>query len=1643
MQIRDQKHSPKVNEEALLLGSALSRLSSLTVSPTNRDKLISQLLKDIKILFKASFCWMSITINDAFILKSYGSASVRNKLSRSELLAKLTPAILNRVYPLLHNRGSGPINQGKVLSQFLREQNFHNLMGVPLKRGTKVFGTLNVVRKNESAGYHRTDQKLLSSFGHLLEISLDYHTEEGVQPSERKKLEESSKSEQLKVNQVTKNIGVGLAIISRDFRTLWANDVLTRSFGKVEGEKCYFVYNRRSKVCPGCGVRKILKTGKSEIKHEQEGRDKYGNTIWSQIIATPIKDEVGKISAVMEVVVPITKHKLLENELVQKERIARERAQLLNDLRFLNQKDEVLNHACRAIRDSGLYERAVMTLHDESRQITHLGQVGLPRQMIQLARKAPPLDPKQIKRIMNKRFRISDSFFIPAEAGLDLSQSGRYIPQKKSPPHANWQIGDELFVPLRDFSGIVMGYLSVDTPTDGCRPDIKRIQSVEMLAEAAASRIRELDAQKVIEESEKKYRLLVENVKEGIYTTHQGSFINVNESMCRLFGYRRDELIGMPAWNLAVPEKRDMIKNLFFRKATTLDFSPVELECRRKDGTVLIAELKLSAVLGKQQFLGTVSDITERKRTEEDLFQSQIKYKALIEQIPVHTYTAAIDDASTSIYISPQIERIIGFTPKDFQKNPDLWQKRLHPEDRKRVLKELKHSHITGEPFISEYRMIHRKGNLVWVRDEAVLVWDTTGKPIFLQGVITNINDRKIAEEERLKIEEKYRLVVKNANEAIIIAQEGYLKFVNPKMIEILGYSEKELLSEPFSKLIHSDDRKMVLDRHLKRIKGEDVPSIYDFRVVNKKGRIKWLEINAVAITWEGKPATLNFLSDITKRKQDELLKEQYQEQKVLFELTQTLTSATNLDQMLKIATEKITEFLRIERGSIILVNPDGKSATFKALHVRKGYGGSDLLGFTFESISFTKLRNLILKKPFIINNTSLLPKGSFVRDFLLGIGVKSNLSVSLSYRNNLLGSLTIATKIRYHKFTTEEVRLLQIIANTISAIIVNYQLLEDSKLQAEKLDSQFKEQKMLFGLTQALSSATDLDHLLKIATEKATEILGTERCSIALANSDRKYVTVKAIHIRGKLAARNTPGSQIAIKLNPKAAHALIHGKPFSVNDTFSLPARNPLRKRFSKLGIKSTVLVPLVSRDNTLGFITVSSITKVHHYTSAETRLLQTIASPIATTIENRMLVEDLKNQAGNLEKQTREKDILLKVSQSLSQTMDLSEITKVASQVIGTALGVDRCSIILLTSDGNHVEVKGMYSKLAWREQKLVGKQYSVNIDKYWKTVIKKRKVLVINDIAKSSQRGIIQEHHLKEGLKSLLVTGMFFGKKLLGVLALSSLEEVRTFVPDEIKLVQAIANQVAVAIENARLVQVVKIHTQELKELSSQLMKAQENERKKIAQELHDQVGQMLQSMKMNLDRIKRFLSADPQRIGETKDWLVDIESLLSQTIDDIRTLTFDLRPSMLDDFGLFSTLRWYLDDYTRRSNLKVFLKGKEEKYRFPLEVEVNLYRIIQEALTNVAKHAQATEVVVFLSRKHSTAILSVKDNGKGFDAHKLLSSPHKGTGIFNMNERVNLLGGSFEIVSEPGKGTRVNVKIPFTEVKYEEGQIIDR
>ena len=132
--------------------------------------------------------------------------------------------------------------------------------------------------------------------------------------TERKQAEETLRSEQEKLEMVTQNIGAGLALISKDYHTLWANSVLKQIFGDVESKNCYSTYNQRAGICPGCGVRGVFEGSSEKVTHEQVGRDNQGNTIWSEIIATPIKDKDGNITAALELVIPITERKRVEQE---------------------------------------------------------------------------------------------------------------------------------------------------------------------------------------------------------------------------------------------------------------------------------------------------------------------------------------------------------------------------------------------------------------------------------------------------------------------------------------------------------------------------------------------------------------------------------------------------------------------------------------------------------------------------------------------------------------------------------------------------------------------------------------------------------------------------------------------------------------------------------------------------------------------------------------------------------------------------------------------------------------------------------------------------------------------------------------------------------------------------------------------------------------------------------------------------------------------------------------------------------------------------------------------------------------------------------------------------------------------------------
>ena len=216
--------------------------------------------------------------------------------------------------------------------------------------------------------------------------------------------------------------------------------------------------------------------------------------------------------------------------------------------------------------------------------------------------------------------------------------------------------------------------------------------------------------------------------------------------------------------------------------------------------------------------------------------------------------------------------------------------------------------------------------------------------------------------------------------------------------------------------------------------------------------------------------------------------------------------------------------------------------------------------------------------------------------------------------------------------------------------------------------------------------------------------------------------------------------------------------------------------------------------------------------------------------------------------------------------------------------------------------------------------------------------------------------------------------------------------------------------------------------ELQALSARLLEIQEIERRALALELHDELGQSLNSIKFSLDMIPKLPEA------EAKEQIGMAQSLVKDLIQHVRQISLDLRPTILDDMGLLPALLWHFKRYTQQSSIQVNFHHEHIEQRFATTLETSIYRIIQEALNNVVKYASVQSVNVNIWTNATNINLQIMDQGIGFDPGILLDPKKKSSGISGMRERANLLGGTLEIESSPGSGTTISVSIPLRSLE---------
>ena len=308
-------------------------------------------------------------------------------------------------------------------------------------------------------------------------------------------------------------------------------------------------------------------------------------------------------------------------------------------------------------------------------------------------------------------------------------------------------------------------------------------------------------------------------------------------------GLARGELVGRAIAEVVGVDGDSRAAIAAHRRALAGETVEAQLTLFARDWSVEAQPLRAGdAIVG---VLVLAVDITDVKRTEQTLREAEVRYRRLVEHLPLVTYVNAMRDDSYTEWISPQIEELLGYPIDEWLHSPGMFSSVLHPEDRDRVLDEIRRTRESGEPFRSEYRVLAQDGRIVWFYDETVTAHDDDGRPLFRQGVLLDVTERKEADEALRVADTRYRALVEQLPLVVFTnlpGSEVVTSYISPQVERTLGYSIDEWLADTslYERLIHPADRERVLDEVV-RSRAAGTRFSADFRMIARDGRTVWI----------------------------------------------------------------------------------------------------------------------------------------------------------------------------------------------------------------------------------------------------------------------------------------------------------------------------------------------------------------------------------------------------------------------------------------------------------------------------------------------------------------------------------------------------------------------------------------------------------------------------------------------------------------------------------------------------------------------------------------------------------------------------------------------------------------------------------
>lgn len=1039
-------------------------------------------------------------------------------------------------------------------------------------------------------------------------------------------------------------------------------------------------------------------------------------------------------------------------------------------------------------------------------------------------------------------------------------------------------------------------------------------------------------------------------------------------------------------------------------------------------------------------------EITRRTQAEEH-FRNSFEYA------PIGMALVSAD--GQPLQINTALCRMLGYTHDELMRKPIA--EVMHPDDlaganadRARLL--------AGkvDSYQAERRYLHRSGTVVWVEMGVSLVRDRDGRPLNLVSHLHDITEHKLADQALQESEGKFRTLAETVSVAAVIFQGEKVRYVNPATTTLTGYTRDELLAMRFWDMVHPEHSEFVRERGLARQRGEPLPPGDEIMIVTKAGETRWVAFSAGSIEFEGSPAVLGTAFDITERKRAESILEARVAQRTaeLSEanrlLQEEIAQRRDAESALRDSEQRFRATFEQAAVGVAMVGSDGRWLLVNdRLCQILGYTREELMERTFQDITFHEDLESSLKlvgplvtgqtqtfaaeKRYVRKDGSLMwgtMTGSAVRDaggaFRYGIAVVQDIS---------------ARKFAESELRATEERLRRLVEHLPA---ITYVLALDEAQTTLYISPQVET--TLGFAPAAWMKDPDLwnrqlhpdDRARVIAEVAASHATGTPFSSeyrMYTRDGALLWFHDEAAVIRdeggGLLFSQGVMIDITARKLAEEELEAAnrrtvsiledITGGFFALDQDWRFTYVNP-----TAAGLLDRPAAELVGKNlwEEVPGLVGTTFYEQYHRAMAERVSVEAEAyfPPLNRWYRARgyparsgmsVLFEDVT------EAHEQEVTTLSDILRALNAELDVAAAFPRVTAALHALTQCDRSSLTFFDRDYEGATVVAVSEP---RRDLRPGTRLQVRDIPAAANVIAGRPH-VVPDLAVELHSPIVRPIYA-DGFRSVLCLPLRGTERSLGMLTLTW-RRLDGGNVGHLPLLNQIADAVALATEKSRLFEEVRAGRERLEALSHRLLEVQEAERQHIARELHDEIGQALTALKLSLATV----AVVP--VAGADDRLADTRSQVNELLARVRNLALDLRPAMLDDLGLLPALLWLFERYSVQAGVHVSFEHRGLQRRFNPEIETAAYRIVQEALTNVARHAHVQTVTVRAWTDASSLSVQIIDHGAGFDAEAPVAAGVT-SGVTGMRERAVLLGGHLTLESACGKGTRVSAELPLDE-----------